>query len=105
MLTHQYIQSLELLADGEDDMEVTYASNNSNSRGQTPGANPTSIVLPPPIRISEVSAAQQKKMRDKEYQRKKRANAARERSLLASNTDDEMPSARRTTKKRSGDDD
>ena len=99
-------QSLELIADAEDDFDGPYTGN--NSRAQTPGANPTMVVLPTPIKLSEVTAAQQKKMRDKEYQRRKRASAARERSLLATTADEDAAtsSARRTIKRpRSGDDD
>ncbi|KAL5482820.1 EAF6 [Sanghuangporus weigelae] len=104
-----YQKSLDLLAEGADDLDAfgpAFALLNpnstlsSNSRGPTPGL--TSIVLPPPTSsttpISQqrshdgsssghqhqpLTAAQQKKMRDKEYQRRKRASAAREKERNA----------------------
>lgn len=40
----------------------------------TPGL--TTVIVPPATRNQELSMAQQKRMRDKEYQRKKRASAS-----------------------------
>ncbi|KAL5524704.1 EAF6 [Sanghuangporus sanghuang] len=103
-----YQKSLDLLAEGADDSDAfgppfallnPNSTLSSNSRGPTPGL--TSIVLPPPTSTTPVSqqkshdgsssghqhqpltAAQQKKMRDKEYQRRKRASAAREKERNA----------------------
>ena len=58
-------------------------SASTGGRGLTPGL--TTVVLPPPqtrgpSENTPLTAAQQKKARDKEYQRRKRANAAQLRS-------------------------
>lgn len=59
------------------------SSTGASGRGLTPGL--TTVVLPPPStrgpsEHTPMTAAQQKKARDKEYQRRKRANAAHMRS-------------------------
>ncbi|KAI0747463.1 hypothetical protein BC629DRAFT_1298420, partial [Irpex lacteus] len=63
-----YKKSLELSGEGEE----SAATGEDQSRMSTPGLKYTFI--PPGV---EMTAAQQKKHRDREYQRKKRANAAR----------------------------
>ena len=71
-------------------------SSTPGSRGQTPAPTSlTTVVLPPaqislpsstPAQAREMTAAQYKKVRDKEYQRRKRADAAaRKRELSAAN--------------------
>jgi hypothetical protein len=60
-------QSLDLLGDGE---ESTPAPEDMRLQ-TTPGL--TTVVVPPAPRTQELTAAQQKKNRDREYQRHKRA--------------------------------
>lgn len=68
----------------------------------TPGL--TTVVVPPAPRTQELTPAQSKKLRDKEYQRKKRASVSRRSTGTIS--DDEQISARRPTKRaRLADDD
>ncbi|KAH9841436.1 NuA4-domain-containing protein [Rhodofomes roseus] len=61
-------KSLELSGEGEES-----GVGEDNSRMSTPGL--TTVIVPPAPRAQELTAAQQKKNRDREYQRKKRANA------------------------------
>ena len=77
-----YLQSLELLGEGEE-QETDGVPVNTGSRGPTPGI--TTVVLPAATQRSaqELSTAQQKKLRDKEYQRRKRAAAAQEKAAAA----------------------
>ena len=60
-------QSLDLVGDGE---ESTPAPDDFK-HPTTPGV--TTVVVPPAPRTQELTAAQQKKNRDREYQRRKRA--------------------------------
>ncbi|TDL23141.1 NuA4-domain-containing protein [Rickenella mellea] len=98
-----YQKSLELMGDGEetpaeaDALTLTLAgphslpapsSNMNNAMKGAPGL--TTVVLPP-ARTQELSAAQQKKARDKEYQRRKRASASM-RSLSTVSAEDENDS-------------
>ncbi|PAV17470.1 4-domain-containing [Pyrrhoderma noxium] len=78
-----YQKSLELLGDPEEEADTIGVLSLGNSRGPTPGL--TTVVLPAATQRSqqELTAAQQKKVRDKEYQRRKRASQARERALAA----------------------
>ncbi|OBZ71736.1 Chromatin modification-related protein MEAF6 [Grifola frondosa] len=69
---------------GEGEDSTTTAD---DSRMSTPGL--TTVILPPATRTQELTAAQQKKNRDREYQRKKRANAANRRSTATPLSDDE----------------
>lgn len=92
-----YKKSLELAGEGEE----STATGEDRSRTSTPGI--TTIKLPPE-RNQEMTAAQNKKNRDREYQRKKRANARRSAGTPLS--DDESVSSRRPTKRaRMADDD
>ena len=76
-------QSLELLGDPDEEADTIGVLSLGNSRGPTPGL--TTVVLPAATQrtTQELTAAQQKKARDKEYQRRKRASQARERALAA----------------------
>jgi chromatin modification-related protein EAF6 len=65
---------LELSGEGEESTATT-----DDYKQPTPGL--TTVVLPPAPRQQELTAAQLKKNRDREYQRKKRANAANRRSV------------------------
>lgn len=60
------IQSLELIGDGEESTPAP-----DEFKHPTPGL--TTVVVPPAPRTQELTAAQQKKHRDREYQRRKRA--------------------------------
>jgi len=62
---------LELLGEGEESTTTT----DDYVKQPTPGV--TTVVLQPATRGQELSMAQQKRIRDKEYQRRKRANANR----------------------------
>lgn len=64
------MQSLELSGEGEES-----AANADDFKQPTSGL--TTVVLPPAPRVPELTAAQLKKNRDREYQRKKRAAASR----------------------------
>ncbi|KAG6377081.1 histone acetyltransferase subunit NuA4-domain-containing protein [Boletus reticuloceps] len=66
-LTLSRAQSLDLVGDGE---ESTPAPDDFK-HPTTPGV--TTVVVPPAPRTQELTAAQQKKNRDREYQRRKRA--------------------------------
>jgi len=94
-----YKKSLELSGEGEE----SGATGDDHSRMSTPGI--TTVIVPPATRTQELSAAQQKKNRDREYQRKKRANA-RNTATPLSDDDSVSNSARRPTKRqRLADDD
>ena len=64
------LQSLELMGEGDE----STATNEEYVKQPTPGV--TTVVVPPATRNQELTMAQQKKLRDKEYQRKKRASAS-----------------------------
>ncbi|KAH7885319.1 histone acetyltransferase subunit NuA4-domain-containing protein [Phlebopus sp. FC_14] len=59
-------KSLDLVGDGEESTPAP-----DEYKHPTPGV--TTVVVPPAPRTQELSAAQQKKNRDREYQRRKRA--------------------------------
>ncbi|KAF7440559.1 hypothetical protein PC9H_000905 [Pleurotus ostreatus] len=90
-------KSLELMADGDESLMP-----DEYGKQSTPGL--TTVVVPPAPRTQELTPAQSKKLRDKEYQRKKRASVSRRSTGTIS--DDEQISARRPTKRaRLADDD
>ncbi|PCH40230.1 NuA4-domain-containing protein [Wolfiporia cocos MD-104 SS10] len=84
-------QSLELSGEGED----SGATGDDHSRMSTPGI--TTVIVPPAPRNQELTAAQQKKNRDREYQRKKRANARQTATPLSD--EESVTSGRRPTKR------
>ncbi|KAF9468485.1 histone acetyltransferase subunit NuA4-domain-containing protein [Collybia nuda] len=97
-----YQKSLDLMGEGDD----STATIDEYIKQPTPGL--TTIAVPPATRNQELSMAQQKRLRDKEYQRKKRASA----SLRSTGDSDEdivsaaSTSSRRPTKRaRMADDD
>ncbi|KAI0927099.1 hypothetical protein AcV5_007725 [Taiwanofungus camphoratus] len=93
-----YKKSLELSGEGEE----SGATAEDHSRMSTPGL--TTVIVPPATRTQELTAAQQKKNRDREYQRKKRANARN--AVTPISEDDSVASGRRPTKRaRLADDD
>jgi len=93
-----YKKSLELSGEGEE----SGVTGDDHSRMSTPGL--TTVIVPPATRNQELSAAQQKKNRDREYQRKKRANARNTGTPLSE--DESVTSGRRPTKRaRLADDD
>ncbi|PSR70522.1 hypothetical protein PHLCEN_2v13561 [Hermanssonia centrifuga] len=95
-----YQKALELQGEGD---ESTATIEDHQSRMSTPGL--TTVVLPA-AKTQEMTAAQQKKHRDREYQRKKRANAARRSAALSDEESVTSASGRRPTKRaRLGDDD
>src|SRR6266702_3878904 len=65
-----YMQSLELSGEGEESAATA-------EDFKQPISGLTTVVLPPAPRVPELTAAQLKKNRDREYQRKKRAAASR----------------------------
>ncbi|KAF8158206.1 histone acetyltransferase subunit NuA4-domain-containing protein [Crassisporium funariophilum] len=67
-LTH--LKSLELMGEGDE----SAAPNDEYTKQPTPGL--TTVVVPPATRNQELTVAQQKRIRDKEYQRKKRASVS-----------------------------
>lgn len=79
--------------------EESTATNDEYIKQPTPGV--TTVVVPPATRNQEISVAQQKRLRDKEYQRKKRASV----SLRSTGESDEdivsaaSTSSRRATKR------
>ncbi|TFY63964.1 hypothetical protein EVG20_g6112 [Dentipellis fragilis] len=95
-----YQKSLELSGEGEESTATA-----EDYKQPTPGL--TTVVLPPAPRPPEISAAQAKKNRDREYQRRKRANAASRRSIgTLSDEESVSTSGRRATKRaRLADDD
>ncbi|KAG6812570.1 hypothetical protein H0H92_002222 [Tricholoma furcatifolium] len=85
------LKSLDLLGDGDE----STATNDDYHKQPTPGL--TTVVVPPATRTQELSVAQQKKIRDKEYQRKKRTSVS-----LRSNgdSDEELVSAASSSSRR-----
>jgi len=53
--------------------EESVVTNEEFAKQSTP-ASVTTIAVPPALRTQEISAAQAKKIKDREYQRRKRAN-------------------------------
>ncbi|KAH9924287.1 NuA4-domain-containing protein [Epithele typhae] len=97
--SHTYKKALELSGEGEE----SGATSDNQSRMSTPGL--TTISVPPASRADAMSAAQTKKIRDRDYQRKKRA-AEKRRSTATPMSDDESVSGRKPTKRsRIADDD
>jgi len=95
-----YQKSLDLMGEGDESAGEV----DENTKAPTPGLT---TVIVPPARSQELSAAQQKKNRDREYQRRKRANMSR-RSTTGQESDEESVSAsgRKPSKRaRLGDDD
>ncbi|KAI0632026.1 NuA4-domain-containing protein [Trametes polyzona] len=89
-----YKKSLELSGEGEE----STATGDDQSRMSTPGL--TTVIVPPAPRPEVLTAAQQKKNRDREYQRKKRANAAAIRKQGETPiSDDESVSGRKPSKR------
>ncbi|KAG5650129.1 hypothetical protein H0H81_000590 [Sphagnurus paluster] len=86
-----YQKSLDLLGDGEE----STATNDEYNKAPTPGV--TTVIVPPATRTQELSVAQQKKIRDREYQRRKRTSVS-----LRSNgdSDEEIISAASTSSRR-----
>jgi chromatin modification-related protein EAF6 len=88
------VQSLELLGECDE----SGATNDEYHKQPTPGL--TTVIVPPATRNQELSVAQQKKARDREYQRKKRALASRR---STGESDDDVSAAslssRRPTKR------
>ncbi|KAG6897656.1 hypothetical protein C0992_012635 [Termitomyces sp. T32_za158] len=86
-----YQKSLELLGEGDE----STATNDDYHKQPTPGV--TTVVVPPATRTQELSVAQQKRIRDREYQRRKRSSAS-----LRDNgdSDEEIVSAASTTSRR-----
>jgi len=93
---------LELLGEGEE----STATNEEFVKQPTPGV--TTIAVPPATRNQELNMAQQKKIKDREYQRRKRASMSHR---STGESDEELASAasassRRPTKRaRLADDD
>ncbi|KAI0769041.1 NuA4-domain-containing protein [Trametes elegans] len=89
-----YKKSLELSGEGDE----STATGDDQSRMSTPGL--TTVIVPPAPRPDALTAAQQKKNRDREYQRKKRANAAMSRKQGETPiSDDESVSGRKPSKR------
>jgi len=65
-----HTQSLELSGEGDESTAI-------GDDYKQPTSGLTTVVLPPAPRVPELTAAQLKKNRDREYQRKKRAAANR----------------------------
>ncbi|KAH9941060.1 NuA4-domain-containing protein, partial [Amylocystis lapponica] len=86
-----YKKSLELVNEGEE----SAATVEDQSRMSTPGL--TTVIVPPAARPQDLTAAQQKKNRDREYQRKKRANARSTGTPMSE--EESITSARRPTKR------
>ncbi|GLB38362.1 putative nuA4-domain-containing protein [Lyophyllum shimeji] len=63
-----YQKSLDLMGEGDE----STATNDDYSKQPTPGV--TTVIVPPATRTQELSVAQQKKIRDREYQRRKRTS-------------------------------
>lgn len=63
-----YQRSLELMGEGEE----STATNEEFVKQPTPGV--TTIAVPPATRNQELTVAQQKKIKDRDYQRRKRAS-------------------------------
>lgn len=87
------LQSLELSGEGEE----SGATGEDQSRMSTPGL--TTVIVPPATRTQEMTAAQQKKARDREYQRKKRAIANRRATGTPASDEESVASGRRPSKR------
>ncbi|KAF8645124.1 hypothetical protein AX16_007953 [Volvariella volvacea WC 439] len=83
-------KSLDLLGEGEES-----AATNDEYKQPTPGV--TTVIVPPATKNQELSAAQQKRNRDKEYQRKKRASISMK---SMGDSEDEVVSATSATSRR-----
>jgi chromatin modification-related protein EAF6 len=95
-----YQKSLELLGE----VEESSATAEDCVKQSTPGL--TTVIVPPATKTQELSAAQQKKNRDREYQRKKRANLSRRSTGTISDEEHvSTSSGRRATKRARLDDD
>ncbi|KAF9533060.1 NuA4-domain-containing protein, partial [Crepidotus variabilis] len=86
-----YQKSLELMGEGEE----STATNEDYVKQSTPGPL-TTIPIPPAARAQEMTAAQAKKIKDREYQRRKRASMNRS----TGESDDEPVSATSGTSRR-----
>ncbi|KAG6820703.1 hypothetical protein H0H93_012756 [Arthromyces matolae] len=86
-----YQKSLDLLGEGDE----STATNDDYHKNPTPGL--TTVVVPPATRSQELSVAQLKRIRDRDYQRRKRTSVS-----LRSNgdSDEEIVSAASTTTSR-----
>lgn len=73
--------------------EDSTATNDDYVKQPTPGV--TTVVVPPATRNQELSVAQQKRLRDKDYQRRKRGV-----SLRSGDSDEDIVSAASTTSRR-----
>jgi len=87
-----FLQSLELLGESED----SAATIEDHIKPAIPGL--TTVIVPAATRTQELTAAQQKKNRDREYQRKKRASASR-RSTGTISDEEHIGTGRRPTKR------
>ncbi|KAG6916443.1 hypothetical protein DXG01_006771 [Tephrocybe rancida] len=85
-----YQKSLDLLGEGDE----STATNDEYHKQPTPGL--TTVIVPPATRTQELSMAQQKKIRDRDYQRRKRTSVS-----LRSNgdSDEEIVSAASSTRR------
>lgn len=85
-----YQKSLDLLGEGEE----SAATNDEYNKQPTPGV--TTVIVPPATRSQELSVAQQKKIRDRDYQRRKRTSVS-----LRSNgeSDEDIVSAANTSRR------
>ncbi|TFK40738.1 histone acetyltransferase subunit NuA4-domain-containing protein [Crucibulum laeve] len=86
-----YQKSLELLGEGEE----STATNDDYVKQPTPGV--TTVVVPP-AKTNELTGAQLKRQRDKEYQRKKREKTAGLKSA-GGDSDDEVVSSTSTSRR------
>ncbi|KAF4617553.1 hypothetical protein D9613_005978 [Agrocybe pediades] len=96
-------KSLELMGEGEESTQT----NDEYAKQPTPGV--TTIAVPPATRNQELTVAQQKKIKDRDYQRRKRASMSH-RSATADSEEELVSttsaSSRRPTKRaRLADDD
>ncbi|KAG6854119.1 hypothetical protein C0991_010283 [Blastosporella zonata] len=84
-------RSLDLLGEGDE----STATNDEYSKQPNPAL--TTVVVPPATRTQELSLAQQKKIKDRDYQRRKRASVS-----LKSNgdSDEEIVSTASTSSRR-----
>lgn len=85
-------KSIELSGEGEESSATV-----DDYKQPTPGL--TTVVLPPASRAQELTAAQLKKNRDREYQRKKRAAAGRISMGTVSDEESAPSTGRRPTKR------
>lgn len=86
-----YQKSLDLMGEGDE----STTTNDDHHKQPTPGV--TTVIVPPATRTQELSVAQQKKIRDREYQRRKRTSVS-----LRSNgdSDEEIISAASSSSRR-----